>query len=438
VTDRRRLRATTRTAGRLEEPRWAEAARVLPLGGVASLAVSPDVVRAKLGAWSGLRAPEERPDLDAAWREVLLVLEALVEAGAAALTAEAVPAWERDVPVPREPLDLQQRTALSRNAVRRAVDRAISAELLDLQRRVGDELLVRVRPEVFADAPVVAAVDWVAVRRALDVQVSPVALLLVREIARRTTPERRAHDELVPISLREFGAATGASKGTIQKTLGVLQATALVESHIRDRVDSWHRLLPTVFGADPASGGFREDVAGGAGAVVGTGAPLPGRASVPGAEALTASPVALREPMRRRDEENTAAMTLSALATRPADAASVTAAVSAAGPAVAVPATTSAHVAISGVVYEVAGIRWPLPPGVQPRLERGPDGAPMRRLGNVRLPMHAAADPDAFPIVEIDGVRWEILPDARPQLEREPDGSYWYRVGGERWPFRPF
>jgi hypothetical protein len=52
--------------------------------------------------------------------------------------------------------------------------------------------------------------------------------------------------------------------------------------------------------------------------------------------------------------------------------------------------------------------------------------------------MHAAADPDAFPIVEIDGVRWEILPDARPQLEREPDGSYWYRVGGERWPFRPF
>ena len=112
MTDRRRLRATLRHSLPKEEQRPGDAPRVLPLGGVASLAVSADVVRAKLGAWAGLRAPDERPDLDTSSREVLLVLGALVEAGGAALGAEAVPAWERAVPIPREPLDLQQRAAL--------------------------------------------------------------------------------------------------------------------------------------------------------------------------------------------------------------------------------------------------------------------------------------------------------------------------------------
>ena len=402
MIERRRRRATARPSRPAEERGRDDGVRVLPLGGVASLAVSADVVRAQLGAWAGLRAADERPDLDAAWREVLLVLGALVEAGAATLGVESLPPWERAVPVPREPLDLQRRAALSREAVRRATDRAISAELLDLERRVGDELVVRLRPEVFADAPVVAAVDWAAVRDALGPQVSPVALLLVREVARRLTPERRAQGDVVPVSLREFGAATGASKGTIQKALGVLNAAGLVESRTRDRVDSWHRLLPPVFGAPlPTSGA----------------AALPLVAPAPAAPApVRAAPPIV--PASTTDDGTSNGLT-------PAPSADTSTALAAVGEAITV------------TVYEVDGIAWPLPPGVQPRLERGADGTLMRRIGNMRLPLRAPGGSGAFPAVEIDGVVWEVLPGAQPQLERAPDGCYWFRIGGERWPFRP-
>jgi hypothetical protein len=444
MSDRRRLRATLRHPLPPEDHRRGDAARVLPLGGVASLAISADVVRARLGAWAGLRAPDERPDLDTAWREVLLVLGALVEAGDAALGADAAPAWERAVPIPREPLDLQQRAALSGDAVRRAVDRAISAELLDLQSRVGDELVVRLRPEVFADAPVVAAVDWVAVRRALGLQVSPVALLLVREIARRTTPERRAQGDVVPISLREFGAATGASKGTIQKALGVLQTAGLLESRIRDRVDSWHRLLPAAFGESPitwtaAPRAEQTSVAPGLGA----GSTRPSsppqrpdsslRAGAPHAE-LRASPDTRVAATSAAPGELAGAVAgfLSGAAGGAASRAEPGLAAGAGGGLVA-PVATGDPV----TVYEVDGMAWPLPAGVRPRLEQGADGSPMRRIGNVRIPLRRLDDPQGFPVVEIDGVLWELLPGMQPQLERDPDGRYWYRMGGERWPFRP-
>ncbi|GLC28261.1 hypothetical protein [Roseisolibacter agri] len=423
MSERRRLRMPLRPALPLEERGRGDAARVLPLGGVASLAVSPDVVRAKLGAWVGLLPVEERPDLDATSREVVLLLGALVEAGTAALGADALPPWERGVPVPREPLDLQQRAALSRDAVRRATDRAISAELLDLERRVGDELVVRLRPDVFADAPVVAAVDWGTVRRALGTQVSPVALLLVREIARRTTPERRAQGEVVPISLREFGAATGASKGTIQKALAALNATALVESRTRDRVDSWHRLLPPAFGVlpapvrtpEPADAGSVGDTPVAAASATALPSGSGGRAS----PARDASSAPLERPRVDASVHDRRVPSAPALTSRPAHR----------------PPPLATGDAVT--VYEVSGIAWPLPAGVQPRLERGADGVPMRRIGNVRIPLRGPAETAALPVVEIDGVRWELLPDARPQLEREPDGSFWYRIDAERWPFRP-
>lgn len=420
MSNRRRLRTSLRPTPPAEERGRGDGARVLPLGGVASLAISPDVVRAKLGAWVGLQPTGERPDLDTTSREVLLVLGALVEAGGAALGADGLPPWERGVPVPREPLDLQQRAALSRDAVRRATDRAISAELLDLERRVGDELVVRLRPELFADAPVVAAVDWAAVRRALGTQVSPVALLLVREIARRMTPERRTQGDVVPVSLREFGAATGASKGTIQKALAALNAVALVESRTRDRVDSWHRLLPPVFGASPAVA-----------PVVVPAAEWLSRDQPSGSYQATASAWshAVGAPNAPSDFR-TDAPTVSPTAARPAAHPPTSWAAPTAG--------KSTGVAVGAVtVYEVGGIAWPLPAGVQPRLERGPDGEPVRRIGNVRIPLRRPVEAGALAVVEIDGVVWEVLPDARPQLEREPDGSWWYRIGEERWPFRP-
>lgn len=427
MTDqRRRLRATARRPLPTDERGGAGAPRVLPLGGVRSLAVSADAVRAKLGAWVGLCAPEERPDLDTAWREVLLVLGAVVESGSAGLGGEALPPWERDVAVPREPLDLRRRTALPRDGVRRAIDRAISAELLDLVSRLGDGLVVRIRPEVFADDPIVAGIDWDAVRGALGAATTPVALLLVREIARRTAPERRLKQEAVSISLRELGAATGASKGTIQKTLGTLHAAGLAESWARDRVDSWHRLLPTVFGGVTSQAPSVAIEAGraphpapltspsGGGAAPANALPVPAtmRVDVGAGRAL--------QPHVATSSEIASPPEGARMGIRPSVAA---AAISAVSPAV--------------TVYEVNGVRWPLPAGVRPQLERGTDGPPVRRIGNLRLPTQLAAGPAAPVWFEIDGVAWQLPLGAQPELERDADGSYWFRIDGERWPFMP-
>ena len=433
MTDRRRQRTMQRHLNPADRRERGDTARVLPLGGVASLAVSADVVRAKLGAWAGLCAADERPDLDMAWREVLLALNALVEAGGVILGAGSLPAWERAVPVPREPLDLQLRAALSRGALRRAVDRAISAELLDLESRVGDELVVRVRPDIFADAPVVAAINWSSVRLALDTQISPVALLLVREIARRTTPERRAQGEVVPISLREFVAATGASKGTIQKALRILNAVGLVESRTRDRVDSWHRLQPPAFGempvplpaaqeaSDEVSADRRSSMVAASSHVAEASGDVAQRAEYRGWTAP--SPLEPGAPHEAQPLRSSPAS--------PSMGATVMRASSGANQ----PAPAGSGGAVT--MYEVDGITWPLPSGVHPRLERDADGAPMRRIGNLRLPIRRTPDPEASIMIEVDGILWELLPGARPQLECEPDGSYWYRMDGERWPFRP-
>lgn len=420
MTDRpRRPHSTVRRLA-AEQRGGAGAPRVLPLGGVESLAVSAEAIRAKLGAWVGLSAPDERPDLDAAWREVLLVLGALVEAGSAGLGREALPPWEREVPVPREPLDLQRRTALSRDSVRRGVDRAISAEVLDLMRRVGDELVVRLRPDVFGDAPVVAAVDWDAVRGRLGVAVSPVALLLVREIARRTAPERRTRGEAVPVSLRELGGATGASKGTIQKTLGALHAAGLVESWTRDRVDSWHRLLPAAFGE--------------------AGAPTRATATAETSQHAL-PPVVPLTPDARGGVPEVSTDLLPPWPPRRVTAAPPPGPAtpeSAAPPAPATPLGVGAlaRAGLAVTVYEVNGVPWPLPAGVRPQLERSADGSSIRRIGNVRLPTQRVGDPGAPLWFEVDGIAWDILPDARPELERDSDGRYWYRIDGERWPFR--
>jgi hypothetical protein len=342
---------------------------------------------------------------------VLLVLGAVVESGRAGLGAEVRPPWEREVTVARDPLDLRRRTALPREAVRRAVDRAISAELLDLVSRVGDELVVRVRPDGFADAPVVAAVDWDAVRDRLGTAVSPIALLLVREIARRTPPERRARHEAIPVSLRELGAATGASKGTIQKTLGALHAATLVESWARDRVDSWHRLLPAAFGERPE------------GVAV---APLVAPVTAPVA-ASRVTPAAAAAPG------------VGSIAD-PATAPSARSVASLAGSAAPGPRDGSAASGGEALVvsaYEVNGIRWPLPHGVRPRLERDAEGGAVRRIGNLRLPTGRAVDATAPVWFEVDGIAWDVLPGAQPELEQDAAGSYWYRIDGDRWPFRP-
>lgn len=253
---RHRILASDASAQRRGSAAPHAASVVRPLAGVGSLVVSASAVRSRLAAWAALH-PEGRASAAASeWPAALLVATAVMESGRAALgsVAEALP-WDRTITVPAAALDLQRRSALPAAVVRRALDALISAEVLDCRSRIGDELVVQFRSEVFEDAPVMATVAWDAVRDRLGSALSPATLLVLRELARRTMPEDRARAGMIPASLRDLEEATGSGKGATRTALGALGDAGLVESRMRPRVDSWHRLLPPAFGDAGEVGG---------------------------------------------------------------------------------------------------------------------------------------------------------------------------------------
>lgn len=214
--------------------------------------VSASAVRARLGAWAATH-PSESGRAAVDWPAALLVAAATVEVGRAALGArDGAAPWELAVTVPPSALDLARRTGLAAAAVRRALDALISAEGLDCRSRIGDELVVQCRPELFEDAPVVGGLAWDGIRDRLATALSPTALLVVRALAARTTADDRARERFVPASLRDLEEATGSGKAAVRTALAALTRAGLVESKLRARIDSWHRLLPTAFSAHQA------------------------------------------------------------------------------------------------------------------------------------------------------------------------------------------
>jgi DNA-binding transcriptional ArsR family regulator len=291
--------------------------------------VSASAGRARLGAGQDPH-PSAAGRGAVEWPAALLVASAAIELGRAALGArdDAAP-WELVITVPPSALDLTRRTGLAADPVRRALDALISAEALDCRSRVGDEFVVQCRAELFEDAPVVGALDWRTIRDRLATALSPAALLVVRALAARTTPDDRARERFVPASLRDLEEATGSGKAAVRTALAALTRAGLVESKLRPRVDSWHRLLGGAFGEAPAAA--REVVV----------SPAPARASA-GVDAL---------PLARPRS-------------RPADAPRL------ATPTPPAPPPVARSEPGAWAIVEVNGVALPVPPGVVPQPEQ--------------------------------------------------------------------
>ena len=318
---------------------------VRPLAGARSLVVSASAVRGRLGAWKATH-PSVAGRGAVEWPAALLVASAAIELGRAALGArdDAAP-WELVITVPPSALDLARRTGLAADPVRRALDALISAEALDCRSRVGDELVVQCRAELFEDAPVVGALDWHTIRDRLATALSPAALLVVRALAARTTPDDRARERFVPASLRDLEEAAGSGKAAVRTALAALTRAGLVESKLRPRVDSWHRLLGGAFGETPAAA---SDVAV---------SPAPARATARVDALPFARPRVADAP---RPAPPVAAAADAAFAT-PATPATPT-------PPATPPAARSESAAWA--IVEVNGVALPVPPGVVPQPEQ--------------------------------------------------------------------
>jgi len=323
------------------------------IAGTAALVVSASAIRSAFGAWSATRPRQESLDVPR-WPHALLVAMAVAESGRASLAAsnDGAP-WESDVTIAPVPRDLMRRTALSAGVVRRIVDALLSADVLESVSRVGDTHVVRLRPGVFEDAPVLGAVSWNGVRERLGVDLSSAALLTVRELAVRTTPEDRARSQFVPLTLRDLEEATGHGKGAVRSALAALARAEVVESRVRPRMDSWHRLLPAAFGAAaaPVGGASAPTASGTVGRVQ--------RAEPPARPVEAIEPVAVGAPTPGG---------------RPA-----------ADPAVPPRRVGGAPGSVPAVddwaIVEINGVRFPVPPGVQPIPERDASGEWYLRVG---------------------------------------------------------
>ena len=309
-----------------------------------SLAVDVDAVRRRIGAWVATQPAGERPAHDLLWRDALLVVDQVLALARATLGAGGAPLWTVDVRLPSAAHVLATLSGVAARSLHRATDALIAAEALDGVSQVGSERVVRLRPEVLTDAPVLAAVRWDIVRGRLGDADAPAARLIVRELACRTTSEARAQAHFVSASQRELAEAVGYSKGSMRRHLDALVSAGLIVSRSRDRANSWHRLQPIVFEGE---------------AVVERPAP-------PSDEALS-------RPVPRRILGGSA----------PAPSPSLPAAL---------PTRTSSPVpraptapVDAALTLEVNGVRVALPAGVELTLEQDDGGAMWYRAGTLRL-----------------------------------------------------
>ena len=342
---------------------------VLPLAGDRSLVVSARAVREGVAAWAAGQRSGRRPDA-AAWRDGVAVASAIAESAAQLLRsgdARTAP-WEVTVPVASEPADLMRRSLLPANRVRELLDVLVSAQVLDLVERVGDDWSVRLRSASMETAPVLGAVVWDGVRSRLQgVGGGPSALAVVRELARRTSPGARAAGHFERMTVAELCEVTGYGKSALRSGMEACTAARLVDARTRDRVASYYRLLPGVF-----SEGAADD----------QGAPAPFQHPAPRRSVRGAART--ERPHRAAD--------------RTPDGATPAASTSPSGVSSSPPSrviedgrlSDSPTVRTSGqvdpaAVIEIGGVPFPVPPGVQPVLEQDAEGRFWYRVGTVRL-----------------------------------------------------
>lgn len=378
----------------------------LPIGGTATFAVSARAVRECVGAWAATQSAGRRPD-GMAWRDGLAVASAIVEAAHALLPSGATgepgagpPApWEVPVSVSREPQDLVRRTYLRADRVRAVVDLLVSARVLDLVERTGDEWQVRLRSEVFEDAPVLAAVAWDMVRDRLGLSTgAPAALAIVRELARRTSPGARADRHFERLTFLEIGELTGFGKSALRTGLTACIRGRLLEARTRERVASYYRLLPAAFGRGDA---YHTDL---------------DEAHGPAAADRGADDLDVVDVPRRSRVASAAVMSAVGAGRRARGAAAgATIPAAARGPAPVI-AAASARPVVSDDPREVVPVPVPTVPGADP----------------VVPPVRSTTLVAAALVIEVNGIPVPLPPGARPVLEQDEAGTYWYRVGTMR------
>jgi DNA-binding transcriptional ArsR family regulator len=283
------------------------------------------------------------------------------------------------VHVPSDARELARGTGLGVAALRRTIEALIGAEVLDGAGQIGEERVVRLRPEILADAPVLAAIRWDVVGELLGPAEAPVARLVVRELARRTSLEARARGHFVSASQRELADAVGYSKASMRRHLDALVAVGVIASRSRDRTNSWHRLEPVVFD------GAMEAVDGATPAPAASSRPLPSggraspalRAAIPARETGAAGAAAAGTSLHRA----------SALAAEQpvADARPLLAPPSPLAAPAGGSSSASAVPIPAALTIEVNGVRVALPPGVELTLEQDASGALWYRAGGLRL-----------------------------------------------------
>ena len=310
-----------------------------------------------------------RPDA-AAWRDAGAVAAGLGEIATELLVplhARETPPWEIRIPVPADVADLSARTLLPHARVRAMVDLLVSAETFDLVERLGDAWTLRARADVYETAPVLASVIWRVVRRRLSAAAGgAAALALIRELARRTSPGSRAGEHFERLTVSELSDATGYGKSALRSALAACETARLIEVRTRVRVSSYWRLSPAVFDSTDS---------------VPTAPDLERRRSVDtdapaGTHGLQAPAYGPQSPARSPTGKQAAL---------PASVAPA----SAAGPAnsLHVPAdvTPAGETLSPAAILDIAGVRFPLPPGVQPDLVCDNDGSYWYKIGAIRL-----------------------------------------------------
>jgi DNA-binding transcriptional ArsR family regulator len=356
----------------------AEAPRVLRFAGTGSLAVDGGTVRRRIGAWISGLPVAERPNVEATWRHGILVCDRVLTMARGTLGAADRPPWTVDVHVPSDARELARGTGLGVAALRRTIEALIGAEVLDGAGQIGEDRVVRLRPEILVDAPVLAAIRWDVVGELLGPAEAPVARLVVRELAHRTSIEARARGHFVSASQRELADAVGYSKASMRRHLDALVAVGVIASRSRDRTNSWHRLESVVFDGAMEAG----DVA----------TPAPAVSSSPLASGGRASPTR-RAAIPARETE--------------------------------VPGAAAAGTSLRGA--SVVATEQPAVDARPLLAPSAPNAAPAgRSLSASAVPVPAALT------IEVNGVRVALPPGVELTLEQDASGALWYRAGGLR------
>lgn len=231
--------------------RESPAAVAFPLAGNWSLVASARVIRESIGAWAATQPPAKRPDA-AAWRDAIAVTFAAIEVGQAVLRgpADSGAPWAVPIPVPAIPDDLATRALLPSERVRAMVDLLISAQVFVLEERVSDDWVIRISRTSLETSPILASIAWETVRQSLPPSSTPAALAVIRELARHTTPADWAAERYIRLTYHDLMQLTGYGKTALQTAIRACTTGSLVHTRTRDRLASFHRLLPRVLRHD--------------------------------------------------------------------------------------------------------------------------------------------------------------------------------------------